>query len=581
MSCAQHLTQQQQQQDSNNNNNKNVFDVTVFDTGRLRPGGRCSSRMPGDPPKEEEDDNTNINRNKKMEHQPPPVRQYPLLSHFLYDHAAQILTVPSSINNDDDSSSSSSSSSTNNNNISFEAFQNQVHEWESKGVIQRFAPDSVYSIDASNGSIRPIAPLLANDGTTTAAAAAAADAQQQFYYYFGTNGMGSIPQYMANNNNNNGSCFELKQNVWVSPSNGAKWMSKTKQWKLQAKGQVLGYYDRLVIAHNGKCADRLLSKTPAKAVHSLLRVNFADRVPAAGGGGGGKRMTLNSIYSLTIVCRKNLNDDDNDKKNNHKNANILSRALPDSFVCGFVQNHPNLTFLSCPTRKYKHHLVLQQQQQQYKEEKKNNDIIMKEEDDYEVWTILSSARFAKQHKAPQEFLSDETIDTVSSLLLQSVEEALGSSIIQQSSSSSSSSSNDATRLEDTVLERRLQLWGAALPLNVWRSNNNNNNNNEKPESSSRKNGFIYDGNYGVGVCGDWLVDPSLAGAWTSGKLLADYMMKAATKKNSSQTTDEPTNPPLLIGLVGSFRRSESAHQAGIGAIAIADVAKTKQVVGPG
>ena len=62
LSCAQHLQLK--------------FDATVFDTGRLRPGGRCSSRFPKDEPK-----------NKKS-------NQDSILSRYTIDHAAQILTVP-------------------------------------------------------------------------------------------------------------------------------------------------------------------------------------------------------------------------------------------------------------------------------------------------------------------------------------------------------------------------------------------------------------------------------------------------------------------------------------------------------
>ena len=45
-------------------------------------------------------------------------------------------------------------------------------------------------------------------------------------------------------------------------------------------------------AHNEMCADRLMSKTPAKDLHSLLIVDFKPEVP----NWGGKRMTLNRVY---------------------------------------------------------------------------------------------------------------------------------------------------------------------------------------------------------------------------------------------------------------------------------------------
>jgi predicted NAD/FAD-dependent oxidoreductase len=290
--------------------------------------------------------------------------------------------------------------------------------------------------------------------------------------------MGSIPESMVDRNK-----FEVRRDIWVPPSSGVRWMKGKKQWKVQAKGRVLGEYDCLVIAHSGKCADRLMSKTPAKRLHNLLRVNFAPEVAAAT---GGKRMTLSSIYSLTFAV---------------DGASELAGALPEPFVAGYVQGHPALRFLTCQTRKYE------------------------TTGGREVWTLLSSAQFAKKHKAPQEFLADGTVEGVSGLLLAALEEAaLGRT-------------GAAGRLQSAVLDKRLQLWGAAVPVNVW----------DGP-------GFLYDAEHSVGCCGDWLVEPSIAGAWTSGRLLADYVLDSGSDKGSAGIEG------------GSFRRSESAQKVGIGAV---------------
>ena len=69
------------------------------------------------------------------------------------------------------------------------------------------------------------------------------------------------------------------------------------------KGAV-GDFDAVVIAHNGKCAERLTSTLPAQDVHALLRTRFAARLPpGGGGGGGGGRFCLNSLYSLLFEVR--------------------------------------------------------------------------------------------------------------------------------------------------------------------------------------------------------------------------------------------------------------------------------------
>jgi predicted NAD/FAD-dependent oxidoreductase len=408
LSCAQQLGGNSQ------------YDVTVFDTGRLRPGGRCSTRQSGDAPKENDD------------------FDYPLLSKYRFDHVAQLISA-------------------NNDKPMLEEFQQQLSAWEKDGVVSKFPPNSVFRV-VQNGN----AQALNNN--------------QDFYH--GARGMGGLALAMVNEHTN----FEMKQDVWVSPSSGVRYQKNTGKWKLQANGKPLGIFDQLVIAHNGKCADRIMSKTPAKDVHALLRVNFNPTVPAH----GGKKMTLNSIYSLTICL---------DKK-----TSPLSKALPVTAISAFC-DHPSLRMITCQTRKYPD----------------------QENDEHEVWTILSSAKFAKKYKAPQEFLPEERIEEVTSLLLQAMDEVL---------------SLGGTLESPTIkpLEKRVQLWGAGVPLNVWNNND----------------GFIYDPESKVGVCGDWLVEPSIAGAWTSGRRLAKHLLQTPTEKT---------------GLAGKFERSESASKLGIASLA--------------
>jgi hypothetical protein len=76
-----------------------------------------------------------------------------------------------------------------------------------------------------------------------------------------------------------------------------------------------------------------------------------------------------------------------------------------------------------------------------------------------------------------------------------------------------------------VLEQRLQLWGAALPINTWETSGDDKN-------GVSAGGYIYDADHAVGVCGDWLVQPSVAGAWTSGQQLADHFVASADQNNA-------------------------------------------------
>jgi hypothetical protein len=144
---------------------------------------------------------------------------------------------------------------------------------------------------------------------------------------------------------------------------------------------------------------------------------------------------------------------------------------------------------------------------------------------------LSSPIFAKKYKAPQENLPDDLAHNVTNELLKSVEELAA---MKESS------------VRNSVVERRLQLWGAAVPVNTYQGGN----------------GFVWDSEFGLGVCGDWLVEPSLAGAWDSGQRLAEYMLKQDRQNSSGLPSAE--KPPIfqastnvLKDGIGSFRMNRA------------------------
>jgi predicted NAD/FAD-dependent oxidoreductase len=375
------------------------------------------------------------------------------LSRAIIDHGAQIVTVPPGC----------------------PEFAKQVDEWKDEGILKRFPEKSVCDIinpfdretkqyDKSRVRLKPMAGDL----------------------YYAVNGMQAIPNAMRGN-------FAIEQDVWVSPNDGVRLVNRDggKQWEIKAKGDVLGHFDKLVIAHNGKCADRLMSTTPAKDFHRLLQVNFAPYVPRD----GGKRMTLNSLYSLSFAMPLD---------------SVLSNTLPSkTFTCGFIKNHPNLRFISCNSRKHPLEAI----------------------QDVEVWTVLSSAKFGKAHKGPQENLPTELVNEVTGLMYDSIEEALALP------KGSVRGPPDNAPGKGRVMESLLQLWGAAVPVNTW-------------VSTDGADGFIYDAEYGVGACGDWLLDASVAGAWESGRRLAKFMI------HGGQET---------MGLSGGFKASAAVDKIGIGA----------------
>ena len=91
-------------------------------------------------------------------------------------------------------------------------------------------------------------------------------------------------------------------------------------------------------------------------------------------------------------------------------------------------------------------------------------------------------------------------------------------------------------------------------------------------------GFIYDNEYNVGVCGDWLYESSISGAWISGQLLADYMINKQIQQNqynqqiqNNNNNNSLTNNTIKIkkyqhGINGKFQTSEIVTKTGIGSI---------------
>ncbi|CAJ1347992.1 unnamed protein product [Effrenium voratum] len=219
--------------------------------------------------------------------------------------------------------------------------------------------------------------------------------------WVGIQGMGGIVSKLAEGVN-------VRQDIWVPPSNGLS--VEDGSWSVAIPGptRATERFDAAVIAHNGKCAERLTSSTPAREVHALLRTNFAASVTRAQPGCG--RFTLNQIYSLLFEVPKGL--------------------MPTDFAAAFVENEPILRWLSSNTAK------------------------LQQSAECEVWTALSSPSFGKQHKAPQEFLEGTAKEAeVIELMLAAVERAvaLPSGSLQAASAT------------------KLQLWGAALPITRWAS----------------------------------------------------------------------------------------------------------------
>jgi hypothetical protein len=213
-----------------------------------------------------------------------------------------------------------------------------------------------------------------------------------------------------------------------------------------------------------------------------------------------------------------------------KSPSPLSEQLPELFLAGFVRDHPSISMISCQTRKYP--------PLSYKNNLKDGD-----EKNVEVWNVLSTATFAKKHKAPQEFLPEEVVANVTQLLVEALQDVTGSVKAY------------SLPLLEYVVDSRVQLWGAAVPMNVWKGDG--------------PGGFIYDSQLQVGVCGDWLLEPSIAGAWTSGRQLARHLKETSQHPQSSENkacSSDDGNRHRSVGLAGHFEASPGVRKLGIASL---------------
>ena len=149
--------------------------------------------------------------------------------------------------------------------------------------------------------------------------------------------------------------------------------------------------------------------------------------------------------------------------------------------------------------------------------------------------LIPTASFAKKNKAPQEFLPEDVVQNVTRLLVDSLENDILGEI----------DGNGALR--NQICEARIQLWGAAVPLNVWKGD---------PTPASSPTGFIWDPRFSVGVCGDWLQEASIAGAWTSGRKLAQHLID----------TDIASTTKYVGFKKGNFQASQSVRQLGLASL---------------
>ncbi|GIL48091.1 hypothetical protein Vafri_4787 [Volvox africanus] len=379
---------------------------TVFDTGKHGVGGRMATRASGEPSL----------RSGTGSRGKPEVQ----LGGLRFDHAAQFFTVTDPL------------------------FQDIVDEWLEEGVV-RVWDGPVGKLRADSGAFYPLPPSPPR--------------------YVATGGMRSLAEGVveqlllqregAGSEGRGPSLVEVKRPVWV----GKMQAEEGRGWALQGEGRLQGVYDVVVIAHNGKCANRLVGPAGSPRVAEQLM-----------------RLRLNAVWALMVA---------------------FDGPVPAPFEGAFIQGSPVLSWAGNNTAKMQ---------------------LRHSPSDLECWTIFSTNAYGQANKVPQEAIPADVADKIAGEML---------AAFRQATSGTASSSPAAGRWPRPVFTR-VQLWGAALPLNT-------------PGLP-----YILDPDSRVGVCGDWLMGGSLQAAAVSGISLARKIAGLRGKSGPEQLA------PFRLGLNTQF-----------------------------
>jgi len=240
----------------------------------------------------------------------------------------------------------------------------------------------------------------------------------------------------------------------------------------------------LVISHCGKCAERLTKEDRKRQQqqndarsHPLRFINKVLRARF------GPRRTqpkhLLQIQSMYALC-----------------VAINTESLPKNldFQGAFVENDAILSWVCDNTQKYS-------------EEHKGK---------LRVFTLMSTYEYAAKNKVPQEAIPDGMREKVTKEMLGRFQRILNSLYNLRDRGDEDSEEEHSF----DISQAHLQLWGAAQPSNVYRDP------------------CVVDPISMAGICGDWMVAPSIEGAALSGITLADAIAETYKLKFQDKLPDD-------------------------------------------
>ncbi|OVA05315.1 hypothetical protein BVC80_441g62 [Macleaya cordata] len=154
------------------------------------------------------------------------------------------------------------------------------------------------------------------------------------------------------------------------------WISKLEayngMWYLSENGKPQGQFDAIVIAHNGKCANRLLATSGLPLIAKQM-----------------KRLELSSVWALLAAFEDPIP--------------IPGNTATTSFEGAFVKGVDALSWMGNNTKK----------------------LFPSQSSGPHCWTFFSTAAYGKRNKVPQENIPNATAERVKEAMIEGVEIALG------------------------------------------------------------------------------------------------------------------------------------------------------------
>ncbi|CAI5458444.1 unnamed protein product [Closterium sp. Yama58-4] len=372
----------------------------------------------------------------------------------LFDHAAQFFTVTD------------------------DRFQSYVDRWLKEGALRVWDEGRIGTLQAGGA----FSPLLSGGSGGGGGGGGGGEARR----LVSPNGMRAFCEHVIADKVKEG-VVGVERPVWIG-----KMRARGGKWVLEETGRKAGEFDFVVIAHNGKCANRLLAPAGVPKIARQM-----------------KRLELSSIWVSLIAFETPL---------------LANGSAPRGhFDAAFVEGVPAVAWMCNNSAK------LGEEGGGVRGGDGGEGLgAVRRGDGVECWTVLSSAAYGKRNKVPQENIPLARAARVKQEMLEGVAAALG---------------RPANSLP-AVLFHKIQLWGAALPLNA--------------PTTAAGGGVecIMDASTRVGLCSDWLLAPSVQAAAISGLAMAD---KIAAFHEDAAASDLAL---FSVGLDASFAAVEDAHDIG-------------------